>query len=419
MRTLSFLLGVLVLVPGASGADWPAFRGPSGNGISKETQVPTVWDANRNVRWKVPLPSAANGSPIVSNGRVFLTTADDEGRKRSLYCFDRADGRRLWVRTVTIDRVMPTHGTNPHGGSTPAADGTHVVVWHASAGLHCYDFSGEEAWDRDFGEFRHQWGYGTSPVLHKGKVILHTGPGRRSFVMALDMKDGSTLWETEEPSSTEEGVAQGRLEGSWCTPLIVTEGGRTQVICTHPTRVVAYDLADGRRLWSCRGISCRRGDLVYASPVVAGDRCVVRGGYEGPELGIRIGGTGDVTDSHLLWRHAQRPSNVGSGVIAKHHLYVPDIDGFITCVDPASGDRLWRQRPAPGQLWSSILYADGHLYATNQRGTTVVFTPDTAKLNVVALNALGEKTNATPAISEGEIFLRTHEYLYCIGAAGR
>ena len=344
---------------------------------------------------------------------------DEEGKRRSLYCFDRNSGEQLWVRTVTIDRAMPTHGTNPYGGSTPAADGQHVVVWHASAGLHCYDFSGEKLWHRDLGEFSHVWGYGTSPVLYDGKVILHTGPGQRSFVTALDLRDGATIWQVDEapPPAVEE--ANRTLHGSWCTPLIATIGEGPQIICTHPTRVVAYDPDDGRALWWCEGVSCKRGDLAYSSPLVAGDVCLVRGGYEGPEIGIRLGGAGDVTQTHRLWRHPNRPSNVGSGVVVGDYAYVPDINGIVACVNVVTGERVWGARLDKGQLWGSLVYAAGHLYAMNQRGTTVVFKPDPKQLTVVAVNPLNERTNTTPAISDDEIFLRTHEHLYCIGEGNK
>ena len=121
---------------------------------------------------------------------MLVTSAEDkEGRRRSLYCFDAASGRQLWVRTVAIDKTMPTHETNPYGGSTPVSDGRRVVVWHASAGLHCYDLDGKEIWSRDLGEFRHMWGYGSSPILHQGRVILHTGPGKRVFVTAIELDE--------------------------------------------------------------------------------------------------------------------------------------------------------------------------------------------------------------------------------------
>ena len=162
-----------------SAADWPMFRGPTLDGKSAEVSAATKWSLTENIRWSTPLPRPGNGSPIVSNGRVFVTSAEDAaGRQRSLYCFDESTGDEVWVRTVELDRTMPTHKTNPHGGTTPATDGKHVVVWHATAGLHCYDFDGEELWSRDLGEFKHMWGYGSSPILHDGRVILHSGPGQ-------------------------------------------------------------------------------------------------------------------------------------------------------------------------------------------------------------------------------------------------
>ena len=160
--------------------DWPAFRGPSGNGLSSESKAPTTWAPDKNIKWKVALPQKGNGSPIVSNGRVFIAGSEDkEGKVRALYCFDRKDGKQLWVKKVEFGKEMRTHGTNTHSPSTPASDGKSVVVWHGSAGLHCYDFEGKALWSRDLGEFDHLWGEGTSPVIHDGKVILNSGPGKK------------------------------------------------------------------------------------------------------------------------------------------------------------------------------------------------------------------------------------------------
>jgi len=412
-RTLGFAL--LALGP-LSAQDWPEFRGPTGDGMSASKGVPTVWSAENNVKWKVELARPANGSPVVSNGRVFLTLAQDEdGKRRSLCCFDRLNGKLLWTRTVTHDEKMPTHGTNPYGGSTPAADGKRVVVWHASAGLHCYDFEGKQLWSRDFGEFRHRWGYGTSPVLHQGTVILHTGPGKRVYVVALELATGKTIWKTEEPIDGDgQNNAEKRYMGSWCTPIVIDVEGQTQVLCTMSTRVVGYDIDDGKILWSCRGLAGKRGDLAYSSPVVIGDICLVVAGYEGPELGIRLGGDGDVTKTHRLWRNDNRPDNIGSGVAVAGKLYLPDARGFVVCLDPVTGERLWSERPAKGKMWGSIVFVDGNLFVTNQRGTTVVFEPDPKKLVVVARNDLGESTNSTPAFAGSELFLRTHKHLFCI-----
>jgi outer membrane protein assembly factor BamB len=198
MKTACFVLAAAGLL---AAGDWPSFRGPTGLGTSSEAKAPLAWSAGKNVKWKVALPRPAGSSPVVSAGRVYVAgAADAEGRKRTLHCFDRKDGKELWVRTVDFPKDDPTHETNPYGGTTPAAEGKRVVVWHSSAGLHCYDVDGKELWKRDLGEFRHMWGYGSSPVIRGGRVFLNTGPGvKRVFATALDLETGKTLWETEEP----------------------------------------------------------------------------------------------------------------------------------------------------------------------------------------------------------------------------
>ena len=394
--------------------DWPAFRGPNGDGHAESESAPLEWDAETHVRWRVPLDQPANGSPIVSGGRVFLAMPEDaEGKGRSLLCFDRTNGKELWRRTVDFGRVMPTHSTNPYGGSTPAADGERVVVWHGSAGLHCYDFEGKELWSRDLGEFVHQWGYGTSPVLAGDRVVLHSGPGEQSFVAAFALESGETLWRADEPShlDPEDEVDQQRLVGSWCTPVVTGE----LVICAHPTRIVAYALADGSEVWSCGGIPASRGDLVYSSPVIAGDVCFVMGGYVGPSIGVRLGGEGDVTETHRLWHRPEQMSNCASGVFAGGHIYIADMGSIVSCIDPKTGEPLWTERVGRGNSWGSIVEAGGRLYLMSQRGTTTVFAPNAEGPEILATNELGETTNSTPAIADGELFLRTHEALYCIG----
>jgi outer membrane protein assembly factor BamB len=217
--------------------------------------LPAAWSNERNVKWRTPLARPANGSPIVVGSRIFLTVAqDDAGQRRSLLCFDRATGEPRWERTVEVDRKEPTHNTNPYAGTTPAADAERVYVWHGTGGLHAYTHDGEPAWSHDLGDFVHMWGYGTSPVVHGDFVVLHTGPdsvvdngpGAESFVVAFDAATGEERWRTVEPNHLDaEAVEQKRLAGSWCTPIIVRVGERDLVLCTQPTRLVAYDLANG------------------------------------------------------------------------------------------------------------------------------------------------------------------------------
>lgn len=403
------LAAVVAMAGPAAADDWPMFRGPSGDGISTEKAAPATWAKDKNVQWRVALPQHGNGSPIVSNGRVFVTSAEDvDGARRSLYCFDRKDGKQVWVRTLDLGKREITHQTNPYCGTTPAADGKRVVVWEGSAGLHCYDFEGKELWKRDFGEFRHMWGYGTSPVIHDGKVFLNSGPGARVFVTALNLSDGKTVWEALEPSKgNNDNNEGGKPKGSWSTPLVVKE----QVLCSMPTRVVAYAAANGKLLWSCDGMRFDKGDLAYSSPVLAGDVLVATGGYNGPRLGIRLGGS-------PLWRtdSKENPQSIGSGVVIDGLVYQPfEGPNAIDCIDPRTGKIVWREARAGGAFWGSMVAAAGRVYVTDKGGTTVVFKPNPQKFELVARNELKEESNSTPAVSDGRIFIRTFKALYCIG----
>jgi outer membrane protein assembly factor BamB len=368
------------------------------------------------------LPAPSNGSPIVSGGRVFLTLAEDDGRKRSLYCFDRKDGRQLWVRTVPFENKEPTHSTNPHGSSTPAADGKTVVVWHSSAGLHAYDFAGQPLWSRDLGQFRHMWGDGGSPVIYQDRVILNCSPGARVFVTALDLTDGQTIWEQDEPQDSEvsDARADGAYKGSWTTPVVARVQGEDQIVCAMPTRVNGYDPTTGKILWTCDGIRGPRGDLAYSSPMIAGEFCVVIGGFEGPSIGVQLGEQGDLTQSSRLWRLEKNPQNIGTGIFVDGVVYRVNASPgpLVDCLEARTGEPAWRG-PRGGAAWASIVMADGLLYATNQEATTFVFKHDAKGYHELAQNKLNETCNATPALSDGQIFFRTHEHLYCIGSHAR
>ena len=402
----------------ASADDWPAFRGPDGNGVSQENKAPLHWGPEKNVLWKAPLPGPGNSSPIVSRGRVFVTCAESEGRKRSLYCFDRRNGERRWVQTVEFPTVEPTHRSNPYCASTPVADGEHVVVWHGSAGVSCYNFEGKELWKKDLGETRHDWSYASSPILHRGNIILNFGPGTRTFLAALDLKTGKLLWKRDEPGGLD--ATDKRMVGSWSTPVIITVEGKDQILCSMPTRVIACDPDTGALLWSCAGLANEKVDLVYASPLVSdGIGVAFTGWVNGPTIGFKLGGTGDVTASNRLWLEKQ-PQRIGSGVVVNGRMYMVNAGpGTAQCMECATGKILWTERLDGGESWGSLVLAAGRLYVTSRRGVTSVFRPDPGKFELLAANDLGEPSNATPAISDGQIFLRTDAHLYCIADLGR
>lgn len=415
MKHLTLAISFLSISQSVFAGDWPAFRGPNGDGISTEKNVPTEWGTDKNIKWKIALPGPGNSSPIVSNGKVFVTCSTNRGGTRSLYCLDRLDGKQLWVKNVTFEPGEVTHGTNPYCGATPVADGERVVVWHGSAGVFCYDFEGKEIWKADLGAVTHIWGYGSSPILYDGKVILNYGPGKQTFVVALNLEDGSIAWKTEEAGGNDD--RKGRMIGSWSTPIVVKVDDADQIVSSMPKRVVAYAPADGSILWSVDGLPSPRGDLVYTSVIASGDFAVAMGGYKGPAIGFKLGGKGDVTEANRLWRVEQaQPQRIGSGVIIGEHIYMANAGpGTFQCIELLTGKTVWEER-MKGDNWGSIVLVEGRLYVTNQQGVTRVVVASPEKMEVVAENGIGETSNATPAFSDSEIFLRTSKSIYCVSA---
>jgi outer membrane protein assembly factor BamB len=423
MRFPLTLLAMLVLLSpicgSAAAGDWPAFRGPNGDGTADERGLPLEWGPQNNVKWRAPLPAPGNSSPIVVAGKVLVTVAEEQGRRRHLLCFDRSTGEKLWTQTVRYEQKAPTHQTNPYSGSTPVSDGERVVVYHGSAGMHCYDMDGNPLWQADLGPIRHIWGFGSSPVIYQGRVLQLVGPGEVTKLVALDLQSGEVVWETDEPGgSNSEG---GRYIGTWATPVVTTVDGQDQLLMGLPTRAGAFDPQDGRLLWWVDGLASDRSDLCYTSALVSGDIGVVMGGFGGPTIGFKLGGSGDVTEANRMWRDfstsPRPPQRIGTGVAVDGRIYMANADGAgsIECLDPQTGEVLWKERrTSAGQHWGSMIYVDGRIYVTGQKGVTHVLAPNPEKFEVLAANDLGESSNSTPAASDGQLFLRTFEALYCV-----
>ena len=389
----------------AAGDDWPQFRGPGGTGVSSEKKLPLEWGRDKNVRWRVEMPAAGNSSPIVSRGRVFVTVAEEKGKQRHLLCLDRKSGKELWRRTVTRPAGDKTHAANPHCAATPCADGERVVVWQAAAGLHCYDYEGKKLWSLDPGGVGHEWGEGSSPVIHGDRVLLNWGPGVKTSLFSVEKHSGKTVWKHDET-----GGDNKKWIGSWATPLVTKVGGKDQIILGYPRHVKGFDPASGKVLWTCEGLS----DLVYADVALGDGVGVATGEDEGGEtVAFRLGGEGNVTATHRLWSR-KRKMEVGTGVIIGRHLWTADDPGFIRCTEVSTGREVLKERSPKGGAWGSIISAAGRLYVTTKSGHTVVFRPDLKGIKILAVNGFGEKSNSTPAISDGEIFLRTRAAVYCV-----
>ena len=405
-----FLLMASRVLPG----DWPMWRGPHANGISEE-ELPLHWSATENVRWKAPLPAPGNSTPIISGKYVFLTQALDAGKRRALLAFDRKNGKKLWQQEVSCSVEETTHQHNPPCSGSPITDGSAVYVHFASAGIGAYDFSGKELWHRDLGAVRHKHGNGSSPVLYKDLLIIYQGPGEPTFLTALDKKTGATVWKKEETSINHPAF------GSWSTPLVIRVKDHDELIMPLPGDRVGgvgelkgYDPRTGEELWRCSGL----GTEIYATPLVfpPADLLVAVSGHNGPVLAVRTGGRGDVTATHALWRlDSGMPQRIGSGILDGGLIYLPAATGVMECLDSSTGKTAWKERLG-GNLWGSVLLADGKLYVNNLEGKTFILAAG-PQFQLLATNDLGEPLYAAPAASRGDLFLRTHQHLYCI--AGR
>jgi len=395
--------------------NWPQWRGPQGTGVSSESNLPLQWSPTKNVRWKVKLPERGNSTPIVWGDRIFVTQPIEKEQRRTLLCLDRADGKVLWQAGTVYAAAEPTHPTNPFCSASPVTDGERVIAWFGSAGVFCFDLDGKQLWQRDLGVQEHEWGYAASPVIHGDLCYLNFGPGKSEFVVALDKRTGKDVWRYDLPKPTAEQLKRDdNLRGSWSTPLLINAGGRQELILTRPEHVLAVAPRTGEQLWTSGGL----GSLVYTSPMWGDGVLAALGGYHRAGLAVRPGGSGDVTASHVLWQQPKSKLRLGSGVIHKGHIYVNDMQGIAQCLDLQTGEAVWEERltaGGTGDTWSSmVLTADERLYMLNQAGETFVLKAG-PKFQLLATNPLGEDSNSSTVMSDGEVFIRTHENLWCIG----
>ena len=404
-----------LLTASSRAADWTQFRGPGGLGISEEKDLPTKWSSDENIAWKVELPGPGSSSPMVARDRVYLTCYTGYGLEgkvgeqkdllRHLLCMERGTGKVLW--TKDFQPKLPEHNYQGEGSyhgyaaSTATTDGERLYVFFGKSGVFCFDLDGNELWQASVGEGTHGWGSGTSPVLH-GKLLLVNASVESGSLVALDKLTGEEAWR-----------AKG-MKSSWNTPLLVNGKARMEAIVSIEERLLSFDPNDGKPLWNADGIHH------YVCPsVVCHDDVVYAIGGGHTSLAVRIGGSGDVSESHTLWRKT-KGSNVCSPVYRDGHLYwASDSGGSICCQNAANGETDYQARlePRPGTIWSSAVLGDGKLYIVSQHNGTFVIAAK-PEFELLAHNVFKDddsRTNASPAVSNGQLFLRTDRFLYCIG----
>jgi len=398
---------LVVNVAALRAEDWPAWRGPTGQGVSSEKNVVVKWSDNENVKWKIPLAHQGNSTPVVSGDKIFLTQADKDGHTRSLICFARGDGQKLWQQDISYPENEKNWDPNWYCNASPATDGERVVVSFGSAGVYCFNFEGKELWKRtDLGKWEHAFGNGSSPVLYGDLAIQWCGPNDppgRNFLLAMNKKTGETVWEHKEAA------------GSWGTPIITRVKDQDQLLLSTVPHLIGLNPQSGKELWHCDGLN----KFVYTSPLAGNGIGVAMSGYTGAAFAARLGGTGDITKDRL-WLHPVNIQRVGSGLIVGDHLYIVEENGVPHCYELTTGDEVWnvKKRPSAGTTWGSMVHADGRLYVLMRNGSTLVFAAN-PKYELLATNSLGTgvATNSSLAISNGDIFIRTFQHLWCISRA--
>ena len=402
--------------------NWPGWRGPSGDGVSAGKGIPTKWSSTENIAWKIAVPGEGHSSPIVWGDKVFLTSSLTEKNKRILLCIDRLSGQTVWQRDVVQSPPETVHRLNSRASGTPATDGKQVYVTFMRAEgdeviapnvgserlitpgkiiVAAYDLDGNEKWKTNVGDFVSAHGFNTCPVLFEDFVILNGDHDGDAYLVALDRQSGRERWRTQRENKTR----------SYVTPIIRKIDGITQMILSGSLCIASYDPRNGKRHWIVDGPT----EQFVASMVYDGKYVFATGGYpERHTLAIRPGGKGNVTDTHIAWRTTRGAAYVPSPIISGRYLLMVADSGIASCFEARTGKRHWMER-LPGGHSPSPVSADGLVYFVSDQGVTTVIRPSET-FAVIAKNELGEPVSASPAISQGQIFLRTHQNLYCIGS---
>ena len=405
----------LLLLPALAAADWPQWRGPDLNGTSPARNLPLRWTVQENVAWKLPLPGPSGSTPIVSGERVFLSVA--EGDDLFLWSVDRRRGAILWKRRLGGGNEKKRK--HDMSSPSPVTDGKNVFLLTGTGILKGFDFEGGELWTRDlqkeYGRFGLNWGYGSSPLLFEGALFVEVLHGMRttaaSYLLRVDPATGQTRWRVERPTPAER-----ESPDAYTTPTIVRRGPDVELVVSGGDVVTGHDPATGKELWRASGLNPSHDPFyrIVASPLAVGD-LVIAPSRVRPLLALRAGGRGDVTDSSRVWSFDNGP-DVPTPVSDGTYLYVVNDKGIVWCLDVKTGKTVYGpERLAVGTYSGSPVLADGRIYVTNEDARTSVFKAGPV-FELLADNRLDDFTLSTPAIVEGQLFLRTAGYLYCIAS---
>lgn len=414
-RCLRFSLGLAALVASTSvspaappnpALDWPAWRGPTRDGIAHPNQSPPLrWSETNGVIWKMPVPGRGHGSPTVAGDRIFLATADRARQAQSVLCLERATGKTLWTTVVHADQADPgKHANSSAASSTAACDGERVYINFLNGGaVHttALDLDGRILWQRKVSDFVTHQGFGSSPVLHEGLVLVSADNRGGGAVAALDRQTGRVVWSETRPKLP-----------NYTTPSILRAAGRTQMVLAGCNLITSLDPLTGKKLWEVNGST----EECVVTAVTDGERVFVSGGYpRNHTVAIVADGSGAVA-----WQNTARVY-VPSMIARDGHLYAVMDAGLAVCWKSDTGEELWKERLG-GDFYASPIMVGDRIYASNVSGTTFVFKATPQRFELLARNQLGNQAYASPVLCGSRLYLRVahtdgqrQEFLYCLG----
>lgn len=412
--TIRWALVFLFLAAPASFAEnWPQFRGPTGQGISTETDLPLKWGPDENIAWKIEVPGQGSSSPMIYGDKLFLSTATDEGRSRRLICYDKNTGDEIW--NVEVFNREPKHKqpNNTYASPTPITDGEWIYVGFNDGSFAALDFDGEVQWTRTDFDFYSEHGLGAAPRLYKNLLIMPfdgsssedrpvgwQSPWDQSYIAAMDKKTGETVWKTYRKQS--------RL--AHVTPNIFSDENGDVLVSSAGDAFEGYNPETGELLWRVDMF----GEGVTPSVVIGDELVYANSGFPNHIIhAVKPGGSGNVSETHEIWRDERFGPNIASMLIVDGLLYSVADGGMVVCRDAMTGERIYQERITPGAYWASPVYADGHIYFLSKTGVSDVIKAG-REFELVATNTVDEPCVASIAISDGLLYIRSDKHLFCI-----
>ena len=421
MRIIPFLVASIAVRLCAAETNWPEFRGPNGDGTSTSTHLPLRGSEQQNVKWKTPIPGKAWSSPVVFANQVWLTTATEDGRELFAVAVDRASGKVLHdLRLFKIPEPQYADKFNSYGSPTPVIEEGRVYVTFGSPGTACLDTqTGAVRWERRDLPCNHWRGAGSSPTLWGNLLIMHFDGADHQYVVALDKENGRTVWQTNRSIDFQDLTPEGKptrdgdFRKGFSSPLVVTHEGQPLLLSVGSKATYCYEPATGKELWR---VEERKHHSGTVRPVVGhGMVFTTTGLAKGEMWAVKLGGSGVVTGTHVVWKVARNVPNRPSPLLVGELLFMIDQDGgVVTCLEAKTGQEVWRERlPGTGNHSASPVEAEGRLYFFNENGNGTVLEAG-RQFKVLAENKLEAGFMASPAVAGRALYLRSKSHLYRI-----